>query len=57
MPELLYKEESYEVRGACFSVYNSLGGGIREAIIESAYSGIEGERSCGCEAAKDRYYL
>ena len=36
MPELLYKEESYEVRGACFSVYNSLGGGIREAIIERA---------------------
>ena len=36
MPELLYKEESYKVRGACFSVYNSLGGGIKEVVIERA---------------------
>jgi len=33
---LLYEEESYKIRGACFSVYNSLGGGIRENIIERA---------------------
>ncbi len=38
MPEskLLYEEESYKIRGACFDVYNSLGGGIREIIIERA---------------------
>lgn len=34
--ELLYKEETYKIRGACFSVYNSLGGGIKEKIIERA---------------------
>jgi len=33
---LLYEEESYKIRGACFNVYNSLGGGIKEIIIERA---------------------
>ena len=33
---LLYEKESYEIRGACFSVFNSLGGGIREKTIERA---------------------
>jgi GxxExxY protein len=30
---LLYEEESYKIRGACFKVYNVLGGGIKEKII------------------------
>ena len=34
--ELLYKKESYKIRGACFSVYNVLGGGIKEKIIQRA---------------------
>ena len=33
---LLYENESYVIRGACFSVYNALGGGIKEKIIEKA---------------------
>lgn len=33
---LLYEKESYEIRGACFSVFNSLGGGIREKTVERA---------------------
>ncbi len=33
---LLYEEESYKIRGAYFNVYNILGGGIKEAIIERA---------------------
>ena len=33
---LLYEEESYKIRGACFNVYNTLGGGIKEKIIENA---------------------
>ena len=33
---LLYEGESYKVRGACVKVYNTLGGGIREKIIERA---------------------
>jgi GxxExxY protein len=32
----LYEEESYKIRGACFKVYNVLGGGIKEKIIERA---------------------
>lgn len=34
--KLLYEEDSYQIRGACFSVYNSLGGGIKENIIQKA---------------------
>ena len=34
--KLLYEEESYKIRGACFRVYNTLGGGIKEKIIERA---------------------
>ncbi|MFH1656686.1 MAG: GxxExxY protein [Candidatus Nealsonbacteria bacterium] len=36
MTELLYRNESYKIRGACFNVYNVLGGGIKEKIIEKA---------------------
>lgn len=34
--DFLYEQESYEIRGACFAVYNALGGGIQEKIIERA---------------------
>lgn len=34
--KLLYEEESYKIRGACFRVYNTFGGGIKEKIIERA---------------------
>jgi len=34
--DLLYEEDSYKIRGACFKVYNVLGGGIKERIIERA---------------------
>ncbi len=33
---LLYEDESYAIRGACFAVYNILGGAIKEKIIEKA---------------------
>ena len=33
---LLYEEESCKIRGACFAVYNDLGGGIKEKIVERA---------------------
>ena len=32
--DFLYEKESYEIRGACFRIYNTLGGGIKEKIIE-----------------------
>ena len=34
--KLLYEDESYKIRGACFNVYNILGGGIKEKIIDRA---------------------
>ena len=36
VPDFLYEQESYKIRGACFNVYNILGGGIKEKIIERA---------------------
>ena len=36
--DFLYEDESYKIRGACFQVYNTLGGGIKEKIIERALS-------------------
>ena len=36
VPDFLYEEESYKIRGVCFKVYNTLGGGIKEKIIERA---------------------
>ena len=32
----LFEKESYEIRGGFFNVYNTLGGGIKEKIIENA---------------------
>ncbi len=36
MTKLLYENDSYKIRGACFKVFNVLGGGIQEKIIEQA---------------------
>lgn len=36
MVELLYEDESYKIRRACFNVCNTLGGGIQEKIIQRA---------------------
>ncbi len=36
VPDFLYEKDSYKIRGACFNVYNSLGGGIKEKIIVRA---------------------
>ena len=34
--DFLYEQESYKIRGACFNVYNTLCGGIKEKIIMRA---------------------
>jgi GxxExxY protein len=33
---ILYKEESYKIIGACFEVYNELGCGYLEAVYQEA---------------------
>ncbi len=34
--ELLHREESYLIRGACFEVYNEFGGAFKEKVIENS---------------------
>lgn len=34
MPELIYKEESYAIMGACFSVYKDKGSGFVEPVYQ-----------------------
>lgn len=34
MSELIHKEESYQIIGACFEVYNEMGSGFLEAVYQ-----------------------
>lgn len=34
--DFLYEKESYEIRGACFSVWNTLGSAFKESAIDKA---------------------
>jgi GxxExxY protein len=34
--EILYREESYKIMGACFEVYNELGCGFLESVYQEA---------------------
>ncbi len=36
MTEILYKEESYKIIGACFDVHNNLGAGFLEIVYKDA---------------------
>ena len=36
MPEILYKEESYKIVGACMKVHRTLGAGFLEAVYQIA---------------------
>src|SRR3989304_9648375 len=40
----LYEDLSYKIRGACFDVYNNLGGGHKESIYQKALA-IELEKA------------
>jgi GxxExxY protein len=33
---LLYSEESYKIRGACFKVWKEFGGAFKESIVDKA---------------------
>ena len=36
MPEILFKEESYKIIGACFEVHKILGHGFKEVVYKDA---------------------
>lgn len=36
MADIVYKEESYKIIGACFAVHNALGDGFLEAVYQEA---------------------
>ena len=36
MADILFKEESYKIIGACFEVHNILGHGFKEAVYKDA---------------------
>ena len=36
--ELLYKDLTYQIRGACFKIYKEFGGSFKEKIIDKALS-------------------
>ena len=36
MPELIYKEESYQIMGVLFDVHSNLGGGFSEIVYKDA---------------------
>jgi len=38
MPELIYKQESYQIVGACFEVYNDKGNGFVEPVYQECLS-------------------
>ena len=35
-PEILFKDESYQILGACFEVYNELGYGFLESVYQES---------------------
>ena len=35
--EIMFKEESFKIIGACFEVYNGMGHGFLEAVYQNAW--------------------
>lgn len=38
MPEIVFKEESYQIMGACFEVYKQMGCGFLESVYQECLS-------------------
>lgn len=36
LPDFLYKEITYQIRGACFEVWKSFGGAFKESVVQRA---------------------
>ncbi|NQV88133.1 MAG: GxxExxY protein [Parcubacteria group bacterium] len=59
MKELLYNNITYDIRGACFSVYKEFGGAFKEKVIERSLILELKKRKHSIESQKriDIYYL
>lgn len=52
MGKLLYEEESYQIRGACFEVWGHFGSAFKEGIIQKALAKEFKERGLSIEQQK-----
>jgi GxxExxY protein len=52
MAKLLYEEESYQIRGACFEVWKHFGSAFKEGIIQKALAKEFKERGLFIEQQK-----
>lgn len=50
--DFLYEDLSYKIRGACFNVHNTLGGGHKEGIYQKALA-LELEK-CGIKFEREK---
>lgn len=49
---LLYKDESYIIRGICFEIYKELGWGHKESVYQNALFNAAKEKGFSCEKEK-----
>jgi GxxExxY protein len=50
MAELIFKDESFKIVGACMSVYNEMGSGFLEAVYQECLEIEFADRNIGFEA-------
>ena len=52
MPEILFKDESYKIVGACMTVYNEMGFGFLEAVYQECLEIEFGDQQISFEGQK-----
>lgn len=58
MGKLLYEEESYKIRGACFELWKQFGSAFKEKVVEKALAREFKERGLSYRMSKaDRYII
>ena len=50
--DFLFEEESYEIRGACFNVWNAFGGAFKEKVVDKALTKALEKRNLKVENQK-----
>jgi len=52
LSDFLYKDITYEIRGACFEVWKSFGGAFKESVIQNALAKALKQRGLSLESQK-----